>query len=74
MPAMALLRCLYELSMKLFWCLRVPDKTDSKEADKIVEQKIRRWEKDTLCSVVKYLKELKNTAEVSPMEIILNKK
>jgi hypothetical protein len=63
MPAMALLRCLYELSMKLFWCLRVPDKTDNKEADKIIEHKSRRWEKDTLCRIVRYLKELKKTAD-----------
>ena len=63
MPAMALLRCLYELTIKLFWCLNVPDKTDNKEADKIVEQKIRRWEKDTLCSIVKCLKELKSAAD-----------
>jgi len=70
MPAMALLRCLYELSMKLFWCLSVPGKTDNKEVDKIVEQKIRRWEKDTLCSVMKYLKELKNTADKPNVDYI----
>ncbi len=62
MPAKALLRCLCELSMKLFWCLRVPDGTDDKGADAIVKRRIRCWEKDTLCGNVEILEAFRDAA------------
>lgn len=65
MPAQALLRCLCELSMKLFWCLRVPDGTNDKDAETVVKQKICRWEKDTLCRNVKILEEFQDAADRS---------
>jgi len=62
LPAKALLRCLCELSVKLSWCLIVPDGLSAEEESKVVEQKIKRWEKDTLCEKIKILKKFKEAA------------
>lgn len=58
-PAMALMRCLCELAVKLIWCLQCPDDTDSEQDKKTVDEKIRRWEKRTLVQNIKVLKEYK---------------
>jgi len=47
LPAAALLRILGELDMKLFWCLRAPDKTDALGGDGCY-QRFRRWEWSSL--------------------------
>lgn len=58
-PAMALLRCLCELTVKLSWCLQCPDDTDEEQNSKTVGEKIRRWEKNTLAQNIKVLEECK---------------
>ncbi len=59
-PAMALLRCLCELTVKLMWCLQCPDDTDKEQNSKTVDEKIRRWEKSTCAQNIKVLEELKS--------------
>ncbi len=63
MPAKALLRCLCELSVKLNWCLSVPDNIYDDKDDQIVKDKIRRWEKDTLCNNIEALEKFRNVAD-----------
>jgi hypothetical protein len=58
-PAKALMRCLCELTVTLMWCLRCLDDTDEEENRKMVDEKIRRWEKSTLAQNIKVLKEWK---------------
>jgi hypothetical protein len=58
-PAMALMRCLCELAVKLMWCLR-PDDTDKEQDKKTVDDKVCQWEKSTLAQYIKVLKEWKN--------------
>jgi len=70
MPAKALLRCICELSMKLFWCLNVPDDTNDQDANALVERKIHQWEKDTLCRNVKTLEEFRDAADGSDKQEI----
>ncbi|MDD5133906.1 MAG: DUF5677 domain-containing protein [Phycisphaerae bacterium] len=59
-PAMALMRCLCELAVKLIWCLQCPDDMDKEQAIKTVDEKIRCWEKSTLAQNIKVLEEWKN--------------
>jgi len=63
MPAKALLRCLCELSVKLNWCLSVPDNISNGKDDQIVKDKIRRWEKDTLCNNIEALEKFRNAVD-----------
>jgi hypothetical protein len=42
MPAAAILRLLFELDVKLRWCLQAPDKTDAPDKDSCY-QRFRRW-------------------------------
>ncbi len=65
MPAKALLRCLCELSVKLNWCLVVPDNIRYKKSQTIVKQKIRRWEKDTLCRNIEALGKFRDAVDGS---------
>jgi hypothetical protein len=58
-PAMALMRCLCELAVRLMWCLQCPDDTDKEQDRKTVDEKIRRWEKSTLAQDIKVLEEWK---------------
>jgi hypothetical protein len=58
-PAMALMRCLCELAVKLMWCLQCPDDTDKEQDRKTVDEKIRRWEKSTLAQNITVLEEWK---------------
>ncbi len=62
LPAEALLRCLCELFVKLSWCLGVTDGPFTEEESEVVEQKIKQWEKDTLCRNIKNLKKFKEAA------------
>lgn len=61
LPAKALLRVLCELMVKLSWCLTVPDKQNENE-EEIVKEKIRRWEKYTLCNNVRILEKFNQIA------------
>ena len=61
LPAKALLRVLCELMVKLSWCLTVPDKQNENE-EEIVKDKIRRWEKYTLCNNVQILEKFNQIA------------
>jgi len=58
-PAKALMRCLWELTVKLMWCLQCPDDTDEEQDRKMVDEKIHRWEKSTLTQNIKVLEEWK---------------
>jgi len=58
LPAKALLRVLCELMVKLSWCLTVPDKQNENEQE-TVKEKIRRWEKYTLCNNIRILEKFK---------------
>ena len=65
MPGKALLRCLWEVYVKLSWCLHIPDDVDLDfSEDKLVARKIRRWEKDTLYRNVKILEGFRGTMPV----------
>lgn len=70
MPAKALLRVLFELGVKMLWCLLIPDgKRDV--ADEIIEEKIERWMKSTLRQDIKIHKGFKEcvpTNQVSQIE------
>jgi len=70
MPAKALLRCLCELFVKLNWCLAVSDDIDDKNADIVVERKIRRWEKDTLCRNVEALEKFRDATDKADRQVI----
>lgn len=59
LPAKALLRVLCELMVKLSWCLTVPDK-QTENKDETVKEKIRRWEKYTLCNNIRILEKFKD--------------
>jgi len=59
-PAKALMRCLCELTVKLMWCLQCPDDTDEEQDRTTVDEKIRRWEKNTLAQNIDVLKEWKH--------------
>jgi len=61
MPTKALLRVLFELSVKLLWCLREPVEDESigtsteeaKSAREIIEQKVLRWEKGSIAQDIR---------------------
>jgi len=58
LPAKALLRVLCELMVKLSWCLTVPYKQNEDE-EETVKEKIRRWEKYTLCNNIRILEKFR---------------
>ena len=58
MPVKALLRIIFELAVKLAWCLGYPD--DYPDPDKLVEEKIRRWSKSSLIEDLKIIKDSEN--------------
>lgn len=56
MPAKALLRVLFELSVKLLWCSFIPD-GETRSHDVVIEEKCKRWAKTTAAQNVKILEE-----------------
>lgn len=58
MPAKALLRVLFELSVKLLWCLMIPEERKL-VADNVIEEKIKRWAKSTVTQDIRILRRFK---------------
>jgi len=56
MPAKALLRVLFELSVKMVWCFLVPQVNAQNSVEKNVDENIRRWAKSSLAENIKLFK------------------
>jgi hypothetical protein len=63
MPAKALLRCLFELWTKLYWCRIFSSGINNKDAEASIKSKIQCWEKDTLCQNVSILEQFRDAAD-----------
>lgn len=57
-PVKALLRILFELSVKMLWCLIVP-KGKQDIADEVIAENIRRWAKSTVTQDLRILRRFK---------------
>lgn len=68
-PAKALLRCLFELTVRLSWCLRCPDEANKELRDEIIDKKISRWEKSAMLQDIRILKDFKRTYPQNAEEI-----
>lgn len=64
MPAAALVRILFELYVKLLWCLQAPDKTDASAKDNCY-QRLRRWDYTRATEHRKMLRELSPATQSS---------
>jgi len=68
-PAKALLRCLFELTARLLWCLRYPDEANEELRSEIINKKLCRWEKSTMLQDIKVLKDFKRAYPQNAEEI-----
>ena len=57
MPTKALLRVLFELGVKITWCMVLPH-DEQEPDDKIISERIKRWAKSSLNQKVKILKSM----------------
>lgn len=65
MPAKALLRCLFEVSVKVLWCLHEPGKETS---DAAIEERIKRWAKSAIKARLKLRRGLGELLTSGPLQ------
>ena len=68
-PAKALLRCLFELTARLLWCLRCPDEADKELRSEMIDKKLCRWEKSAMLQDIRILKDFKRAYPQNAEEI-----
>lgn len=68
-PAKALLRCLFELTARLSWCLRCPDEADKELRSEMIDKKLCRWDKSAMLQDIRILKDFKRTYPQNAEEI-----